>query len=155
MRWGRKHAVVAGALTLAVGAFAGATLHAAPASASLPSASASPQQVLRVYLKAAKAHDCATTEALTVDSPDQRSMAWCGGGTFSLFSNHPDLLSYGHIGKDSEVSPDEAGGDGEDCIPVDITETNMSGAEPGSMPGWQFCFVKTAAGWRLGDEGYG
>ncbi|MET3637310.1 hypothetical protein ABIC52_002107 [Curtobacterium oceanosedimentum] len=31
----------------------------------------------------------------------------------------------------------------------------MSGADPGTLQGWQFCFHQTADGWRLYDEGYG
>jgi hypothetical protein len=121
----------------------------------LPPKDSSAEQVLRVYLRAAKAHNCAVTEALS-DGSDQRSVAWCGGSGFlNSFSDHPDLLSYRNIGAVSRVSASEGGSVAEECIPVDVTETNMSGAEPGALPGWQFCFDHISSGWRLTDEGYG
>lgn len=147
-------AVIGVAALIAAGVGAGVA-HADQVSAAIPPASASPEQVVRVYLRAAKAHDCAVTEALTVSSGDARSMAWCGHRVQSIFSNHPDLLAYRNIRDTSRVPADETGGTVEDCIPVDITETNMSGAEPGEMDGWQFCFIRTPSGWRVADEGYG
>lgn len=121
---------------------------------SLPAASATPAQVLRVYLRAATAHDCATTEALTLHRAD-RGAAWCGYSSAPFWDEHPDLVSYEHVGTAEHYAADAGGGVAEDCIPVDITVKNMSGSEDGPLPGWEFCFAKTSAGWRLADQGYG
>lgn len=43
----------------------------------LPSRAASPQQVVRVYLKALAAHDCATARALWEVGAKQRADTWC------------------------------------------------------------------------------
>jgi hypothetical protein len=45
----------------------------------LPPKDSSAEKVLRVYLRAAKSHNCAVTEALS-DGSDERSVAWCGAG---------------------------------------------------------------------------
>jgi hypothetical protein len=121
----------------------------------LPPKGASAEQVLRVYLRAAEAHDCAVTVALSVGS-NERDTAFCGGRSFLDLSDHPDLLSYNNIGGVSRVPASETGeGFAEECIPVDVKETDMSGAEPGELPGWQFCFRRTSSGWRITDGGYG
>ncbi|SFF56381.1 MULTISPECIES: hypothetical protein [unclassified Curtobacterium] len=156
---GRRRLVLGGVVAAVLVAAGTATVlsvtHAQTVAARLPPASASSEQVLRVYLRAAKAHDCAVTEALTDDSGGSDT-AWCGGRTpSSWFDDHPDLLGYRHIGAVSRLSAKETGRAAEECIPVDVTETNMTGAEPGVLPGWQFCFRHTPAGWRLTDEGYG
>lgn len=147
---------VLAAVLVAAGAVTAVSMTRAHAVATrLPPASASSEQVLRVYLRAAKAHDCGVTEALTTENGG-RDTAWCGGrNPASWFDGHPDLLGYRNIGTVSRLSAKETGRSPEECIPVDVTETNMSGAEPGALPGWQFCFVHTPAGWRLTDEGYG
>jgi len=131
--------------------------HVAETARRLPPASASSEQVLRVYLRAAEAHDCAVTEALTAahapSSPDQ---AWCGQRQpTSWFDEHPDLLAHRNVGAVERIPADERSGVAEECIPVDVTETNTSGADPGTLEGWQFCFRHTEDGWRLYDEGYG
>ncbi|WP_144711796.1 hypothetical protein [Curtobacterium pusillum] len=121
----------------------------------LPPSDASAEQVLRVYLRAATMHDCTVTEALTADR-GSKDLAWCGGRhPSSWFDHHPDLVSYRHIGAASHVGAGATGTVAEECIPVDITETNMTGSDPGTLPGWQFCFRHTPDGWRLTDEGYG
>lgn len=121
----------------------------------LPPASASSEQVLRVYLRAAQAHDCAVTEALT-DDRGGTDQAWCGDRQpASWFDEHPDLLSYRNVGAMYRETAQETGSVAEECIPVDITQTGMNGAEPGELRGWEFCFRHTPAGWRLTDEGYG
>lgn len=151
----RRQRVAASVAVLAAAAtITGVSIAHAEVAGRLPPASASVSEVLHVYLRAAKAHDCEVTEALTADSSD-RGMAWCGGRVSSMFDDHPDLLSYGHIGAMYRLTPTETGGVAERCVPVDITQTNMSGAEPGKMPGWEFCFRHTPDGWRLTDQGYG
>ncbi|MCU1585489.1 MAG: hypothetical protein JWM49_2045 [Microbacteriaceae bacterium] len=144
--------VVASAALLAIAAVV--TVIQVGTAMQLPPKDSSAEKVLRVYLRAAKAHNCAVTEALS-DGSDERSVAWCGGRSSSLFSNHPDLLAYKNIGSVSRVSASEDGGVAEECIQVDVTETNMNGAAPGALPGWQFCFDRTSSGWRLTNEGYG
>jgi hypothetical protein len=120
----------------------------------LPPKTASPEQVLRVYLRAAKAHDCTLTVALSVGS-DERAAAFCGGGSFLGLSNHPNLVSYKSIGAIDTIPASDTGRFAEQCIPVDIRETGMNGADPGEIPGWEFCFRRTSAGWRIADEGQG
>lgn len=143
---------------VATGAGIGVHLeHAAETARRLPPASASSEQVLRVYLRAAEAHDCAVTEALTAahapSSPDQ---AWCGQRQpTSWLDEHPDLLAHRNVGSVERRPADENGGVAVQCIPVDVTQTNMNGDDPGTLAGWQFCFRHTADGWRLYDEGYG
>ncbi|MCU1528790.1 MAG: hypothetical protein JWP75_2553 [Frondihabitans sp.] len=51
----------------------------------------------------------------------------------TLFSDHPDLLSYKNIGAETDGLEFGDGGPPERCFPVDITETNMSGADPGPI----------------------
>jgi len=149
-----RRIVVGGVLLAAAATAAGTFVHLQRIAAEIPSPNASSAEVLHVYLAAAKNHDCAVTEALSV-SGDERHLAWCGGRTPSLFNTHPDLLTYKNIGSPIAGPTLGASGLAERCYPVDITEANMNGAEPGPMPGWQFCFAKTPSGWRLADEGYG
>ncbi|MDM7892317.1 hypothetical protein [Curtobacterium caseinilyticum] len=131
--------------------------HSAATARRLPPASASSEQVLRVYLRAAVAHDCALTEALTAaDAPTTPDAAWCGHRQpTSWWDDHPDLLAYRNVRAAERIPADERGGVAEECIPVDVTQTNMSGDDPGVLPGWEFCFRHTADGWRLYDQGYG
>ncbi|MFJ7288479.1 hypothetical protein ACIQUC_09190 [Curtobacterium sp. NPDC098951] len=153
-RWVVLGGIAAVALVAAVTVTAVSVTHAQDVARRLPPASASSEQVLRVYLRAATAHDCGLTEALSDGGSDPT--AWCGGRTpSSWFDDHPDLLGYRHIGAVSRLSARETGRSAEECIPVDITETNMNGADPGVLTGWQFCFRHTPQGWRLTDEGYG
>ncbi|AMM21436.1 hypothetical protein AX769_16480 [Frondihabitans sp. PAMC 28766] len=130
-------------LVAAVAATAGGIMHWRVAVAQVP----------LVYLRAAEAHDCTLTEALSA-TDDERQVAWCGR-RFSLLGTHPDLLSFKNIAKPIDEPEFGQNGPPSQCYPVDITETNMTGAQPGAMPGWQFCFIHTPAGWRLAQEGYG
>ncbi|QCR42181.1 hypothetical protein C1N91_00195 [Curtobacterium sp. SGAir0471] len=150
--------VTAAVLVVGTGAAVGVHLeHAAEVARRLPPANATSEQVLRVYLHAAEAHDCAVTEALTAaDASGTPGQSWCGQRQpTSWFDEHPDLLAHRNIGAVERIPADERGGVAEECIPVDVTETNMTGAEPGTLRGWQFCFHHTEDGWRLSDEGYG
>ena len=149
-------AALAGAAVLAAVGTAAVVQHTQTARR-LPPAGASSEQVLRAYLRAAVAHDCAVTEALTATgAPGGPHAAWCGQRqATSWFDEHPDMLAYRNIGAVERIPADERGGVAEQCIPVDVTQTNMTGDDPGTLPGWQFCFRHTGDGWRLYDEGYG
>ncbi|WIE55625.1 hypothetical protein [Curtobacterium sp. MCBD17_003] len=121
----------------------------------LPAPDTPVRQVLLVYLRAAKAHQCRVTAALMAPDGPERDAPWCGTRRHTWWSDDdPDLVSYGNVGRTSHVSAEHAPA-AEECIPVDIVQKGMSGADPGSLPGWEFCFTHTADGWRLFDEGYG
>lgn len=156
----RPTVLVAAAALAVVGTAVGTGVHlehAAAVARRLPPASATSEQVLRTYLRAAETHDCAVTEALTAAhapvSPDQ---AWCGHRQpTSWFDEHPDLLAHRNVGTVERRPADENGGVAVQCIPVDVTQTNTTGDDPGTLAGWQFCFRHTTDGWRLYDQGYG
>lgn len=150
-----RRAIAVGTFLAAVAVGTGVFVHERDTARQIPSSSAAPEKVLRVYLRAAKTHDCSVTERLTDAGKADPSMAWCGGISWWPVNNHPDLLSYRNIGPANARPGSDADGSTELCYPVDITETNMSGASPGPLPGWRFCLTETAAGWRLSDEGYG
>lgn len=150
-----RRVVAVGVVAVAAATTAGALVHLHRIAAMIPPADASSEEVLRVYLAAAKDHDCGVTKALTVSEGGERALAWCGGRTQTLFTTHPDLISYTNIGAATVGPVFGSRNAAERCYPVDITETNMNGAEPGALPGWQFCLAETPNGWRLADEGYG
>lgn len=150
-----RRLVVAGVLVAAAATAAGTLVHFERIAAMVPPSSASSEVVLRVYLAAAVHHDCGVTEALSVSVGDERALAWCGGRFPSIFSTHPELIAYKNIGAATDGPAFGAGNVPEPCYQVDVTETNMNGAEPGALPGWQFCFAKTPSGWRVADQGYG
>jgi hypothetical protein len=110
--------------------------------ASVPSAAASPEQVARVYLRAAVTGDCRLTAELTLP----HTWNWC---------DDPRLLDYRSVRSPDHVPASEAGRT-EECVPF---EMDTHGSSDGSMPaGWQpwgLCFVKTPVGWRLFDQGTG
>lgn len=137
--------LAAGVLGIVDEAQATAAHQAAALQRAIPPASASPEQVLDVYLRAAKAHDCILTAALM--APGTQIEPWCGGHNpaNTMLGDAPEILDYSRDG----------GSVGDNCYPVDITQTGVTGAEPGDLPGWEFCFVHTPEGWRLNDEGYG
>ncbi|MGU3409421.1 hypothetical protein ACLBWP_04885 [Microbacterium sp. M1A1_1b] len=96
----------------------------------------------RVYLAAAKAQHCDVTKALTLD----RTWAWC---------TNPTLRSY-TVADDSEVVPFNPGHTEETCVATTVVSTATGEAE--NMNGerdWEFCFTRTADGWRLTDQGQG
>jgi hypothetical protein len=112
-------------------------------SAPVPPPSSSPEQVARIYPRAAKAEDRDLTAAPTLP----RTWNWC---------DDPQLLDY----RDYRSAPSayflpasQAGRD-QECVRFEI---NTYGSSDGSMPvGWQPCslrLVRTSAGWRLRDQG--
>ncbi|HEU5270013.1 MAG TPA: hypothetical protein VFU36_08815 [Jatrophihabitans sp.] len=107
-----------------------------------PPPSTPPEQVVQIYLQAAKAQLCSLTAALTL----RHTWSWC---------RDPRLLDYRSVGPALAVPASEAGRD-EDCVSF---EMDTRGSSDGSMPvGWQpwsLCLVRTAAGWRLYDQGQG
>jgi hypothetical protein len=111
-------------------------------SAPLPPASASPEQVGRIYLQAAKAQDCDVTAALTLP----HAWSWC---------DDPRLLDYQSVGTAHLLAAKYAGRD-QERVPFD---KNTDGSSDGSIEGgwqpWELCFVRTSTGWRLYDQGLG
>jgi len=109
----------------------------------LPPASASPERVARLYLRAAVSGNCALTAELTAP---HATWSWC---------QDPKLLAYRSPGSVEHVPASEAGRS-EECVQF---EMYTHGSSDGSMPvGWQpwsLCFVSTHAGWRVFDQGQG
>ena len=109
----------------------------------LPPASASPQQVARIYLRAAVSGNCAVTAELTAP---RATWSWC---------KDPKLLAYRCTGSAVHIAASEAGRS-EECVQF---EMYTHGSSDGSMPvGWQpwsLCFVSTHVGWRVLDQGQG
>jgi hypothetical protein len=107
-----------------------------------PSATASPGQVARDYLRAAVTANCKLTAELTLP----RTWNWC---------DDPRLLEYRSVQSPFHVPASAAGRD-EECVPF---EMDTHGSPDGSMPTgwspWELCFVKTAVGWRLYGQGQG
>ena len=105
-------------------------------------AAASPEQVARVYLRAAVTGNCKLTAELTLP----HTWNWC---------DDPKLLDYKSVQSPDYVPASEAGRN-EECVAF---EMSTHGSSDGSMPtGWQpwsLCLVKTPAGWRLFDQGQG
>jgi hypothetical protein len=107
----------------------------------LPPHSASVQTVAHVYLRAAEREDCGVTRALTAS----RTWAWC---------SDPRLLSVHGVGKPYTVS--EGVDHPQRCIDTTVVTTGSSdGTMPRGSEAWAFCFVRTATGWRLWDQGQG
>ena len=123
--------------------------------ARIPSPEASARRVLDTYLEAAKSQNCDMTFALTNLGS---TWSWCGG--FSpirvIMQNNPRMDSYEDIGKPYEIpAKSTSSGRDETCFPVDITQSGLSGAESGALPGWGICFAQTPVGWRAIEQGYG
>ncbi|KHK99423.1 hypothetical protein LK09_01810 [Microbacterium mangrovi] len=136
---------VIAAVILTVGVFGiEAANQAAAVQREIPPASASPDQVLDVYLRAAKAHDCAVAAALIAPGADLDPLCGPRNPLDALLGSSGEILDYSR-----------AEGPVGDCYPVDLVETGMDGAEAGNLPGWEFCFVQTPQGWRISDEGHG
>ena|SRR5215467_8759785 len=119
-----------------------AVLVACSSSSSVPTppAAASPEQVARVYLRAAVTGNCKLTAELTLS----HTWRWC---------TDPKLLHYRKVQK-AWFSPASASGRNEECVPF-LMDTH--GSSDGSLPvGWQpweLCLVRTNNGWRLWDQG--
>ncbi|GAA1891101.1 hypothetical protein [Lapillicoccus jejuensis] len=97
------------------------------------------RDVAAVYLDAAVHHDCTTTQALTTGA----TPAWCTDPTMTSYRNvtGPTLLQQ----------------PGRDLQRVSFTMTNTESAEhslnPATRP-WSLCFARSAAGWRVADQGF-
>lgn len=134
----------ASALTLicVAGVLVACSGHSKTSSVSAPPASASPERVGRLYLRAAFTGNCGLTADLTLS----HTWSWC---------DDPKLLDYRSVGKAYSVPASEAGRN-EECVSFQMY---THGSSDGTMPiGWQpwgLCFVWTRAGWRLYDQGQG
>ena len=132
------------ALTLAcvVGVLTACSAASKGAAVPVPPKTAPPDRVASAYLRAAYAGNCALTAELTM----AHTWSWC---------DDPKLLHYRSVERAQAVSASVAGRN-EECVNF---EMYTDGSSDGSMPtGWQpwgLCFVWTAAGWRLYDQGTG
>jgi hypothetical protein len=108
----------------------------------VPPAAASPGQVARAYLRAAFTGDCKLTAELTLS----HTWNWC---------DDPKLLDYRSVQSPDHVPASEVGRD-EECVPFQMyTHGSSDGSMPTGWQPWSLCFVKTAAGWRVYDQGQG
>ncbi|MBT2503871.1 hypothetical protein [Curtobacterium sp. ISL-83] len=114
----------------------------------LQATNASPETMTRVYLRAAADGDCSLTRRLTLP----HTSAWCSA-PLSWLTDSPDLVSYRDVGTAVHESEGVADRD-QVCVPSTIDQRDLSGAEPGTMS-WEWCWVRTADGWRLWDQGQG
>jgi hypothetical protein len=102
-------------------------------SAPVPPPSSSPEQVARIYLRAAKAEDCDLTAALTL--PHTRS--WC---------DDPRLLDYRSVNSADLLPASQAGRD-QECVGFYMyTHASSSGWQHEGWQPWSLCLVKTSAG---------
>lgn len=109
---------------------------------SAPPTAASPERVARVYLRAASSGNC----ALTVDLTTSMTWSWC---------SDPRLLRYRSVGRAYHVPASEAGRN-EECVNFEMyTHGSSDGTMPTGWAPWGLCFVRTAVGWRLYDQGEG
>ena len=106
----------------------------------VPPAAASPGQVARVYLRAAFTGNCKLTAELTL----AHTWNWC---------DDPKLLDYRSVRSPDNVPASEAGRS-EECVPFQMyTHGSSDGSMPTGWQPWSLCLVKTAAGWRVFDQG--
>jgi hypothetical protein len=109
---------------------------------SAPPAAASPEQVARVYLRAAVTGNCKLTAELTL----RHTWTWC---------DDPKLLDYQSVQSPDYVPASEAGRN-EECVTFEMyTHGSSDGSMPTGWQPWSLCLVKTPAGWRLFDQGQG
>ena len=108
----------------------------------IPPVAASPEQVARVYLHAARTSNCRLTAELTLP----HTWNWC---------NDPKLLDYQAMRSPYYVPASNAGRN-EECVQFEMyTHGSSDGTMPTGWQPWELCFVKTHAGWRLYDQGQG
>ena len=119
------------------------------AASEVPAPDTSVEVMTKTYLRAAKDHDCALTRLLTTPN----TFAWCGAGTHGWFDGDPELQSYRDVGKPELVTKGVAG-HAQECVQSTIVQRRMSGADPGELS-WSWCWVRTANGWRLWEQGQG
>ncbi|GAB3053379.1 hypothetical protein GCM10027053_12270 [Intrasporangium mesophilum] len=117
-----------------------APVEAVPAG-SVPPAGASVTEVADAYMRALTAEQCETIRALAVPT----TPTWCGD---------PRLVSYRRDGE-LRTLPGPPGGQQQTCVPYTIETTASSdhSFDAGSRP-WSLCFMHTAHGWRLSDQGF-
>lgn len=121
---------------------AGLALMTGCSSPDLPPSSATPVEVAKAYLAAAKAQRCDVTKALTLDN----TWAWC---------RNPTLRDY-TVADKAESVPFNPGHTTESCVDTTVTSRAAEEAEPmNGTHAWSFCFTKTTSGWRLTDQGQG
>jgi hypothetical protein len=102
----------------------------------------SPGQVAHIYLRAAFTGNCGLTAALTLS----HTWSWC---------NDPKLLRYRSVGNAGLV-PASMAGRNEECVDFQMyTDGSSDGSMPTGWQPWSLCFVRTANGWRLYDQGQG
>lgn len=140
--------IATGAIAVALGAAFGCLWVANAPLRELP-ANASARDVTITYLQAARSGNCVVTLELSA-SPTN---SWCSG-PLSDFMGEPDLVSYRSVGRPEFEPASQTGDDDEECVPSTIKQTNMNGAVPGTLY-WNWCWTKTAHGWRLNDQGQG
>jgi hypothetical protein len=114
---------------------------------SLPSADASPHEVVKAYVRAINADDCASMRALS--DPVNTVGAWCGGITVS------DLVIHDPV-------EDTCCGPGQDHshvvkVPVDFRLRGADSSMPDGEHAWGYILVRDndAQRWRVASEGAG
>ncbi|OFE16034.1 hypothetical protein BA895_20680 [Humibacillus sp. DSM 29435] len=121
----------------------GAATPAIPAAPSqtMPSRSASPEEVARAYLAAAKNGDCDLTKKLTLD----RAFAWC---------DDPKILDYRTV---RALAGLQTPGPGSPAVKAVTFEINTTGSSDLSIPAgwmpWTFLLTQGPDGWRVYDQG--
>lgn len=105
-----------------------------------PPAAASPEQVARSYLRAARTGNCTLTAELTLSN----TWSWC---------SDPKLLDYRGVHK-PWFTPASESGRAEECVPFQMyTHGSSDGTMPVGWQPWELCLVRTPGGWRLWDQG--
>ena len=141
MRTRLAWAAAAGAFATSA-VLAGCSSHSNASGVSAPPVAASPEQVTRLYLRAAFTGNCGLTAKLTMS----HTWSWC---------DNPKLLDYRSVGSASIVPASEAGRN-EECVDFQMyTHGSSDGSMPVGWQPWELCFVRTPAGWRVYDQGQG
>lgn len=109
---------------------------------------ASPVTMTKVYLDAAEHGDCALTARLTTS----HSFSWCSA-PIAWLTDAPELLDHRDVGT-AEVAPTGSVGRTEECVSATIDQRGLSGADAQTLR-WGWCWVRTADGWRVRDQGQG
>lgn len=148
----RRNFIAIGVLSACVAASVGTVAyqyHSADAQLSrLHAENASPETMTRIYLQGAEHGDCILTRRLTT----AHTGSWCAA-PFTWLNGEPELVSHRGVGKAESVSEGVADRN-QVCVASTIDQRGMSGEEPGTMS-WSWCWIRTADGWRLWDQGQG
>jgi hypothetical protein len=124
------------------------------AEVAVPSADASPEQVVAAYLAALNAHDCDTAAALVVENHDS-ARSWC--------TNVSGLTSI-KVGEHAVERPEYSGHSASQevvAVPVTFDLNWRAFHSDGSMPEgpttWGYLLVRDSAhpSWRIFDQGVG